>query len=122
MLNYYNAADYEYEPDEPIAGRCVGFQKGCGRFVANGGTLCPRCRAEGDAWVEHEANEDKRIAEAIEAERAYWDAYWTSPEGLAEIEAERKRAEEYAAEYTAYLEWAAKQPRPPVEEFDDLPW
>lgn len=52
--------------------------------------------AKADEW------EDKRIEEALEAERQYWEAYWKSDEGLAEIERNRQQAEEYerfAAEY-----------------------
>lgn len=80
-------------------------------------------RAVIEAFIKSEAdreeNEDKRIAEAIEAERAYWDAYWKSPEGLAEIEAENRRAAEYQTEYEALVEGQINQVGRVIAEMDD---
>lgn len=116
MRYYINPADYDDPEPPPPAGRCVGWDKGCGRFVANGGTLCPRCKADADAWLEADINEDKRITQAIAEEAAYWDAYWKSPEGLAEMARDAARVAEYEADYREAQRQMAR------EEDDDLPY
>lgn len=59
----------EPDDDAPVFGRCAGpsipsaYGHGCGRFVANHGTICPRCVAESDVYWAAEIAENRAMRE-----------------------------------------------------------
>lgn len=121
-MSYADVRHWYEDPDDPDLpnGHCYGTEsRKCGRFVKAGAYHCQRCLEEIEDHARWLADEERRIDEAMAAEAAYWDAYWKSPEGLAERAEQERQAREYA-------EIEAEMKRNPrfidPQSFDDLPF
>lgn len=78
------SVDPDDAPDTPT--RCGGpayeDSHGCGRFLASGSWMCPRCTEESaDYWRDYTAREAHYDMLLREQERAHEEAYWASEDG-----------------------------------------
>ena len=90
-MYYRDLINEGIDPDEdrPAGGRCYGpaydGSHGCGRFVADGGFMCPRCRDESEAYWHEDIARMAQLDAEFDMQANALDVYWQSPEGQAEM-------------------------------------